>query len=130
MGAREERGAVQEEDGGAGGDFPTQSQEEESGAGAGGCGGAGLPAEVFLIPDRPQTEISLPPSPPSQGNKHKQISDRLRDAQSQRWILKAEVDLINQKRDARISEINTLQLQFEAGSTFLFPFFLSFHVCL
>ncbi|KAM9338901.1 intersectin-2-like [Symphorus nematophorus] len=47
------------------------------------------------------------------GNKHKQISDRLRDAQSKRWILKAEVDLVNQKRDTRISEINTLQLQFE-----------------
>lgn len=63
-------------------------------------------------PKNGQTKISLPLS---QGNKHKQISDRLRDAQSKRWILKAEVDLINQKRDARISEINTLQLQFEAG---------------
>lgn len=49
----------------------------------------------------------------SQGNKHKQISDRLRDAQSKRWILKAEVDLINQNRDTRIAEINALQLQFE-----------------
>ncbi|KAM9840274.1 intersectin-2-like [Aulostomus maculatus] len=47
------------------------------------------------------------------GNKHKQISDRLRDAQSKRRIQKAEVDLINQKRDSRIVEINTLQLQFE-----------------
>ncbi|XP_055088215.1 intersectin-2-like isoform X3 [Periophthalmus magnuspinnatus] len=47
------------------------------------------------------------------GNKHKQISDRLRDAQSKRRIQKAEVDLINQKRDARIAEINTLQIQFE-----------------
>uniref|UniRef100_A0A4W6ELP0 Intersectin 2a n=1 Tax=Lates calcarifer TaxID=8187 RepID=A0A4W6ELP0_LATCA len=47
------------------------------------------------------------------GNKHKQISDRLRDAQSKRRIQKAEVDLVNQKRDARIAEINTLQLQFE-----------------
>ncbi|XP_037541744.1 intersectin-2a [Nematolebias whitei] len=47
------------------------------------------------------------------GNKHKQISDRLRDAQSMRRIQKAEVDLINQKRDARIAEINTLQLEFE-----------------
>ncbi|MED6232699.1 hypothetical protein ATANTOWER_001193, partial [Ataeniobius toweri] len=47
------------------------------------------------------------------GNKHKQISDRLRDAQSKRRIQKAEVDLINQKRDARIAEINTLQLEFE-----------------
>lgn len=67
------------------------------------------------------TKISLPLS---QGNKHKQISDRLRDAQSKRWILKAEVDLINQKRDARISEINTLQLQFEAGYISCFSFYL------
>ncbi|XP_029318535.1 intersectin-2a isoform X3 [Cottoperca gobio] len=49
----------------------------------------------------------------SVGNKHKQISNCLRDAQSKRRILKAEVDLVNQKRDARIIEINTLQLQFE-----------------
>ena len=49
----------------------------------------------------------------SQGNKHKQISDRLRDAQSKRRIQKAEVDLVNQKRDARIAEINTLQFEFE-----------------
>ncbi|XP_056284106.1 intersectin-2a isoform X3 [Pseudoliparis swirei] len=47
------------------------------------------------------------------GNKHKQISDRLRDAQSKRRVLKAEVDLVNQKRDSRINEINSLQLQFE-----------------
>ncbi|KAK5853067.1 hypothetical protein PBY51_006889 [Eleginops maclovinus] len=47
------------------------------------------------------------------GNRHKQISDCLRDAKSKRRILKAEVDLVNQKRDARIIEINTLQLQFE-----------------
>lgn len=51
--------------------------------------------------------------PDSQGNKHKQISGRLRDAQSKRRILKAEVDLVNQKRDTRIVEINNLQLQFE-----------------
>ncbi|XP_024147733.1 intersectin-2a isoform X2 [Oryzias melastigma] len=47
------------------------------------------------------------------GKKHKQISDHLRDAQSKRRIQKAEVDLVNQKRDARIAEINTLQLEFE-----------------
>lgn len=47
------------------------------------------------------------------GNKHKQVSDCLRDAQSKRRIQKAEIDLINQKRDARIAEINTLQLEFE-----------------
>lgn len=48
-----------------------------------------------------------------QGNKHKQISGRLRDAQSKRRILKAEVDHVNQKRDSRNIEINTLQLQLE-----------------
>ncbi|XP_059897953.1 LOW QUALITY PROTEIN: intersectin-2-like [Gadus macrocephalus] len=47
------------------------------------------------------------------GSKHKQISDRLRDAQSKRRIQKSELDLINQKRDVRIAEINTLQVQFE-----------------
>lgn len=64
----------------------------------------------------------------SQGNKHKQISDRLRDAQSKRRIQKAEVDLINQKRDARIAEINTLQLQFEVKTCLLFSrVFIQFH---
>ncbi|XP_039455276.1 intersectin-2a isoform X1 [Oreochromis aureus] len=47
------------------------------------------------------------------GNKHKQISDRLRDAQSKRRIQKAELDLVNQKRDTRVAEINALQLEFE-----------------
>uniref|UniRef100_A0AAY4D1R3 Intersectin 2a n=1 Tax=Denticeps clupeoides TaxID=299321 RepID=A0AAY4D1R3_9TELE len=37
-------------------------------------------------------------SPFMLGNKHKQISDRLRDVQSKRRIQKAELDLINQKR--------------------------------
>uniref|UniRef100_A0A3B3Z8C1 Uncharacterized protein n=1 Tax=Periophthalmus magnuspinnatus TaxID=409849 RepID=A0A3B3Z8C1_9GOBI len=58
------------------------------------------------------------------GNKHKQISDRLRDAQSKRRIQKAEVDLINQKRDARIAEINTLQIQFENSFIQVCFFFL------
>ncbi|XP_016404248.1 intersectin-2-like [Sinocyclocheilus rhinocerous] len=47
------------------------------------------------------------------GNKHKQFSDRLRDAKSKRQIQRAELDLINQKRDSRITDINSLQLQFE-----------------
>nr|XP_014267592.2 intersectin-2 isoform X2 [Maylandia zebra] len=47
------------------------------------------------------------------GNMHKQISDRLRDAQSKRRIQKAELDLVNQKRDTRVAEINALQLEFE-----------------
>lgn len=48
-----------------------------------------------------------------QGNKHKQISDCLRDAQSKRRVQRAELELINQKRDGRIADINSLQLQFE-----------------
>ncbi|KAB5517083.1 hypothetical protein PHYPO_G00185360 [Pangasianodon hypophthalmus] len=47
------------------------------------------------------------------GNRHKQISDRLRDAQSKRRVQRAELELINQKRDGRIADINSLQLQFE-----------------
>ncbi|XP_061126439.1 intersectin-2-like isoform X3 [Syngnathus typhle] len=47
------------------------------------------------------------------GNKHKQISDRLRDAQSKRRVRKAEVELINQKRETRVAEINALQIQLE-----------------
>ncbi|XP_048829859.1 intersectin-2b isoform X1 [Brienomyrus brachyistius] len=47
------------------------------------------------------------------GDKHKQISDRLRDAHSKKKIQKAELDLVNQRRDCHIMEINTLQKQFE-----------------
>nr|XP_023690092.1 intersectin-2 isoform X1 [Paramormyrops kingsleyae] len=47
------------------------------------------------------------------GDKHKQISDHLRDAQSKKKIQKAELDLVNQRRDCHIMEINTLQKQFE-----------------
>lgn len=127
VGAGEERGAVQEENRGAGGDLPTQSPEEESGVGAGGCGGAATHVCVRVCVVHPKNGRADGSLPPPQGNKHRQISDRLRDAQSKRWILRAEVDLINQKRDARISEINTLQLQFKAGSAFpsRFPGFTS-----
>uniref|UniRef100_A0AAY4D0E8 Intersectin 2a n=1 Tax=Denticeps clupeoides TaxID=299321 RepID=A0AAY4D0E8_9TELE len=59
------------------------------------------------------------------GNKHKQISDRLRDVQSKRRIQKAELDLINQKRDGRIADISNLQLQFEV--LFSSPFIHSCH---
>ncbi|XP_042177235.1 intersectin-2-like [Oncorhynchus tshawytscha] len=47
------------------------------------------------------------------GSRHKQLSDGLRDAQSKRRIQRAEIDLINQRRDGRASKINTLQTQFE-----------------
>lgn len=49
----------------------------------------------------------------SQGNKHKQISDRLRDAKSKGQVQRVELDLIHQKRESRIVDINSLQLQFE-----------------
>ncbi|XP_018588398.2 intersectin-2b isoform X1 [Scleropages formosus] len=47
------------------------------------------------------------------GNKHKQISDRLREAASKKKIQKVELDLVNQKREYHILEIDTLQKQFE-----------------
>lgn len=106
MGAREEGGAESEEGGRAGGDLPAPGQEEESGAGA--AGGGETPECPPSVGGRAVTT-----SVRSQGDKHKQISDRLRDAQSKRRIQKAEVDLINQRRDTRIAEIHNLQLQFE-----------------
>uniref|UniRef100_A0A8C1L8R1 Intersectin 2a n=1 Tax=Cyprinus carpio TaxID=7962 RepID=A0A8C1L8R1_CYPCA len=72
------------------------------------------------------------------GNKHKQISDRLRDAKSKSQIQRTELDLINQKRDSRITDINSLQLQFEVGYVFVAPIalhslfltsFSFFHCC-
>ncbi|XP_060769787.1 intersectin-2a [Neoarius graeffei] len=47
------------------------------------------------------------------GNRHKQISDCLRDAQSKRRVQRAELELVNQKRDGHIADINSIQLQFE-----------------
>ncbi|XP_048105795.1 intersectin-2a isoform X3 [Alosa alosa] len=47
------------------------------------------------------------------GNKHKQISDCLRDARSKRQVQKAELDLVNQRRDGKIAEISSLQIQLE-----------------
>ncbi|KAL4623886.1 intersectin-2 isoform X1 [Arapaima gigas] len=47
------------------------------------------------------------------GDKHKQISDRLREAVSKKKIQKSELDLVNQKRECHILEIDTLQKQFE-----------------
>lgn len=117
MGAKKERGAGKEERGGAGGDFSTSGQKEESGIGARGSGESVL-ALISVGTSFKNADLN---SLVSQGNKHKQISDRLRDAQSMRRIQKAEVDLINQKRDARIAEINTLQLEFEVKPFFFLP---------
>uniref|UniRef100_A0A3B3RLK1 Intersectin 2 n=1 Tax=Paramormyrops kingsleyae TaxID=1676925 RepID=A0A3B3RLK1_9TELE len=48
-------------------------------------------------------------------DKHKQISDRLRDVQSKRSIQKGELELINQKQDSCLLEVNALQRQLEEG---------------
>uniref|UniRef100_A0A673I8F1 Intersectin-2-like n=1 Tax=Sinocyclocheilus rhinocerous TaxID=307959 RepID=A0A673I8F1_9TELE len=45
------------------------------------------------------------------GNKQKQISDKLRDAEGKKRIHKNELEMINQKRDSCITEINSLQKQ-------------------
>ncbi|TRY57085.1 hypothetical protein DNTS_023972 [Danionella cerebrum] len=47
------------------------------------------------------------------GNKHKQISSQLRDAKSKSQVQRAELDLINKKRDSCITDISSLQLKFE-----------------
>uniref|UniRef100_A0A673IC34 Intersectin-2-like n=1 Tax=Sinocyclocheilus rhinocerous TaxID=307959 RepID=A0A673IC34_9TELE len=47
------------------------------------------------------------------GNKQKQISDKLRDAEGKKRIHKNELEMINQKRDSCITEINSLQKQLE-----------------
>ncbi|XP_056336813.1 intersectin-2a [Danio aesculapii] len=47
------------------------------------------------------------------GNKHKQISSQLRDAKSKKQVQWTDLELINQRRDVCIADINSLQLQFE-----------------
>uniref|UniRef100_A0A4W5K9A8 Uncharacterized protein n=1 Tax=Hucho hucho TaxID=62062 RepID=A0A4W5K9A8_9TELE len=47
------------------------------------------------------------------GNKHRQISERLRDAQSKRKVQCSELDLANQRRDTVRQDINSLQQQLE-----------------
>ncbi|XP_070767297.1 intersectin-2-like [Enoplosus armatus] len=45
------------------------------------------------------------------GNKHRQISDRLRDFQNKKKLHKTELDLTNQRMDTRQQDINNLQKQ-------------------
>ncbi|XP_041839803.1 intersectin-2b isoform X2 [Melanotaenia boesemani] len=47
------------------------------------------------------------------GNKHRQISDRLRDIQNKKKLHKTEVDLYYQRKDARQQDIHNLQKQLE-----------------
>ncbi|KAM7423893.1 hypothetical protein PAMA_000317 [Pampus argenteus] len=47
------------------------------------------------------------------GNKHRQISERLRDFQNKKRLQKTELDLINQRKDTRQQDINNLQKQLE-----------------
>lgn len=47
------------------------------------------------------------------GDKHRQISDRLRDIQSKKKLQKTEIDLNNQRKETRQQDINNLQKQIE-----------------
>ncbi|KAK6304783.1 hypothetical protein J4Q44_G00253690 [Coregonus suidteri] len=47
------------------------------------------------------------------GNKQRQISERLRDAQSKRKVQRSELELANQRRDTARQDINSLQRQLE-----------------
>uniref|UniRef100_I3KKC9 Intersectin 2b n=1 Tax=Oreochromis niloticus TaxID=8128 RepID=I3KKC9_ORENI len=47
------------------------------------------------------------------GDKHRQISDRLRDFQNKKKLQKTELDLNNQRKEARQQDINNLQKQIE-----------------
>ncbi|KAK6307588.1 hypothetical protein J4Q44_G00227360 [Coregonus suidteri] len=47
------------------------------------------------------------------GNKHRQISERLHDAQSKRKVQRSELELTNQRRDTSRQDINSLQRQLE-----------------
>ncbi|XP_053171996.1 intersectin-2b isoform X2 [Scomber japonicus] len=47
------------------------------------------------------------------GNKHRQISDRLRDFQNKKKLQRTEMDLINQRKDTRQQDISNLQKQLE-----------------
>ncbi|KAJ7990976.1 hypothetical protein DPEC_G00292450 [Dallia pectoralis] len=47
------------------------------------------------------------------GNKHRQISERLHDAQTKRKVQQSELEVINQTRDARRQDIGSLQRQME-----------------
>lgn len=48
-----------------------------------------------------------------QGNKHRQISDRLRDIQNKKKLQKTELDLTNQRIERRQQDINNLQKELE-----------------
>ncbi|XP_078107424.1 LOW QUALITY PROTEIN: intersectin-2-like [Sander vitreus] len=47
------------------------------------------------------------------GNKHRQISDRLRDFQNKKKLQKTEMDLTNQRKETRQQDINSLQKRIE-----------------
>lgn len=51
----------------------------------------------------------------SQGNKHRQISDRLRDFQNKKKLHKTELDVTNQRMETRQRDINNLQKEFEVA---------------
>uniref|UniRef100_A0AAQ4R393 Intersectin 2b n=1 Tax=Gasterosteus aculeatus aculeatus TaxID=481459 RepID=A0AAQ4R393_GASAC len=60
------------------------------------------------------------------GNKHQQISDRLRDFQNKKKLQNTELDLTNQRKETRQQDINNLQKQFEVRLCVSSFFFLGF----
>uniref|UniRef100_A0A3Q3QD89 Intersectin 2b n=1 Tax=Monopterus albus TaxID=43700 RepID=A0A3Q3QD89_MONAL len=55
------------------------------------------------------------------GDKHRQISDRLRDVQNKKKLQRTELDLINQRKETRQQDINSLHKQLEVCvSVFVF----------
>lgn len=54
-----------------------------------------------------------------QGNKHRQISDRLRDIQNKKTLQRTELDLSNQRKETRQQDIKDLHRQLEVCVSFL-----------
>lgn len=54
----------------------------------------------------------------SQGNKHRQIADRLRDFQNKQKFHKTELDLTNQRIETRQQDLSSVQKKLEVGVYF------------
>lgn len=56
------------------------------------------------------------PAVVSQGNKHRQISDRLRDFQNKRKFHRTELDVTNQRIETRQRDLSSQQKELEVGA--------------
>ncbi|CAB1331231.1 unnamed protein product, partial [Coregonus sp. 'balchen'] len=63
--------------------------------------------------ERQKEEERLKEMERKEGNKHRQISERLHDAQSKRKVQRSELELTNKRRDTSRQDINSLQRQLE-----------------